>query len=153
MTECPDMPIVSVSWDLVCLLISDFLGQVVRRIYKGIPASVRGLVWARILSINKTREEQTGVYMVNRGNDSVILLCFIMKKYLIWSVSIRPTISKYNDTGRDFEFICIARFEKGEITKLTKNNELSCFPCQYDNKFHQFCNVNQSHKMFVAVCI
>lgn len=24
MTECPDMPIVSVSWDLVCLLISDF---------------------------------------------------------------------------------------------------------------------------------
>lgn len=60
-----------------------FLGQIVRRIYKGIPASVRGLVWARILSINKTREEQKDVYKVNRGNDSVILLCFIMKKYLI----------------------------------------------------------------------
>lgn len=85
MTESLDMHILSVSRDLVCLLISDlvFSGQIVRRIYKGIPASVRGLVWARILSINKTREEQKDVYKVNRGNDSVILLCFIMKKYLI----------------------------------------------------------------------
>ncbi|XP_061171112.1 USP6 N-terminal-like protein [Saccostrea echinata] len=38
----------------------------VRRIYKGIPADVRGLVWARILNINQTREEQNGVYMAMR---------------------------------------------------------------------------------------
>nr|XP_022293147.1 USP6 N-terminal-like protein isoform X2 [Crassostrea virginica] len=41
--------------------------KIVRRIYKGIPASVRGLVWARILTINKTREEQTGVYLAMRN--------------------------------------------------------------------------------------
>lgn len=76
--------ILSVSWDWICILVSDFLGQVVRRIYKGIPASVRGLVWARILTINKTREEQAGVYMVNRGNDSVISSClkFVKNKVL-----------------------------------------------------------------------
>ncbi|XP_056014079.1 USP6 N-terminal-like protein isoform X4 [Ostrea edulis] len=41
--------------------------KIVRRIYKGIPASLRGLVWARILSIHKTREEQNGVYMAMRN--------------------------------------------------------------------------------------
>lgn len=41
--------------------------KIVRRIYKGIPASVRGLVWARILSINKTREEQKDVYKIMRN--------------------------------------------------------------------------------------
>ncbi|XP_061169310.1 USP6 N-terminal-like protein isoform X2 [Saccostrea echinata] len=40
--------------------------KIVRRIYKGIPAGLRGLVWARILNINKTREEQNGVYKAMR---------------------------------------------------------------------------------------
>ena len=39
--------------------------QMTRRIYKGIPDSLRGEIWARLLDINKVKAEQSGVYRVS----------------------------------------------------------------------------------------
>lgn len=36
--------------------------KMTRRIYKGIPDSLRGEIWARLLDINKVKAEQSGVY-------------------------------------------------------------------------------------------
>ena len=38
--------------------------QVNRRIYKGIPDSLRGEVWYRLLDIGRVKQEQNGVYEV-----------------------------------------------------------------------------------------
>jgi hypothetical protein len=35
-----------------------------RRIYKGIPDSLRGQVWSRLLNLERIREEQQGKYEV-----------------------------------------------------------------------------------------
>lgn len=41
--------------------------KMVRRVYKGIPDSLRGEVWGRILNLNKIKNEQEGVYMKMRN--------------------------------------------------------------------------------------
>lgn len=38
--------------------------QLVRRVYKGIPDRLRGEVWSRLLSVNKIKAEQEGIYQV-----------------------------------------------------------------------------------------
>ena len=35
-----------------------------KRVYKGIPESVRGEVWCRLLRLDKIKGEQSGVYEV-----------------------------------------------------------------------------------------
>lgn len=37
-----------------------------RRIYKGIPNSLRGQVWSQLLNLERVREEQQGKYEVRR---------------------------------------------------------------------------------------
>ncbi|XP_076444843.1 USP6 N-terminal-like protein isoform X1 [Babylonia areolata] len=41
--------------------------KLVRRVYKGIPDSLRGEVWTRLLNLNKIKNEQEGVYMKMRN--------------------------------------------------------------------------------------
>ena len=35
-----------------------------RRIYKGIPRTCRGDIWLKLLEVEKTKEEQYGIYQV-----------------------------------------------------------------------------------------
>ncbi|XP_064627290.1 uncharacterized protein LOC135487500 isoform X2 [Lineus longissimus] len=47
-------------------VVVDQSSKLVRRIYKGIPDALRGDVWARLLNINRTKEEQPGIYQKMR---------------------------------------------------------------------------------------
>lgn len=49
-------------WDAVSSLRND---KIKRRIYKGVPNSVRGRLWSRMLRLDTVREEQQGKYQVN----------------------------------------------------------------------------------------
>jgi len=41
-----------------------------RRVYKGIPESVRGLAWRLILDLPKIRKEQVGIYEVSASQEN-----------------------------------------------------------------------------------
>lgn len=40
--------------------------KLTRRVYKGIPDKMRGIVWSNLLDVKKVKEEQTGIYEIMR---------------------------------------------------------------------------------------
>jgi hypothetical protein len=44
-----------------------------RRIYKGIPNSLRGQVWSQLLNLETIREEQRGKYEVRTKRNSIFI--------------------------------------------------------------------------------
>ncbi len=52
--------------------------QVTRRIYKGIPDSLRGVIWSKLLDIERMKQEQSGVYEVRL---LFVLLCFKSRSF------------------------------------------------------------------------
>ena len=66
--------------------------QVRRRIYKGIPDSLRGHVWSLLLGIDRMKLEQVGVYEV-----SSILVIFMVTK--------QSTLTRCSDCLRCFDTV------------------------------------------------
>lgn len=70
-----------------------------RRVYKGIPERMRGIVWARLLDVKKVKSEQEGIYEV------WIFKYKLLSFSTIRNLSVMKQCSKPNFSQNFYSFI------------------------------------------------